>query len=167
MTFQFRKLTARDIPQLARWLREPHVAEFWQESDNEADLHRKFITELPGRGVEAFVIVYENQPIGFIQRYEAAKVGGGWWPGVAPGVFGIDQFIGENDFINRGFGTALVRQFTSEIFAKSSVTKIITDPDPKNLRAIRAYEKAGFVKDAEITTPGGAALLMSRLRPES
>ena len=38
----------------------------------------------------------------------------------------------------------------------------MTDPDPDNARAIRAYEKAGFSKDRLIDTPDGVALLMVR-----
>ena len=37
-----------------------------------------------------------------------------------------------------------------------------TDPDPRNARAIRAYEKAGFHSDRLVATPDGRALLMVR-----
>ncbi|MGA6929419.1 MAG: GNAT family N-acetyltransferase, partial [Pseudolabrys sp.] len=40
--------------------------------------------------------------------------------------------------------------------------RIITDPDPVNVRAIRAYEKAGFQKDRMIDTSEGRVLLMVR-----
>ena len=39
-------------------------------------------------------------------------------------------------------------------------SKIITDPSPDNKRAIRCYEKAGFVNQGQIVTPDGDALLM-------
>ena len=38
--------------------------------------------------------------------------------------------------------------------------RVLTDPDPTNIRAIRAYEKAGFRKDRVVDTPDGLALLM-------
>ena len=38
--------------------------------------------------------------------------------------------------------------------------RVLTDPDPANIRAIRAYEKAGFRKDRMVDTPDGLALLM-------
>jgi len=40
--------------------------------------------------------------------------------------------------------------------------RIVTDPDPANARAIRAYEKAGFRKMGMVDTPDGPALLMAR-----
>jgi aminoglycoside 6'-N-acetyltransferase len=42
------------------------------------------------------------------------------------------------------------------------VPQVLTDPDPANTRAIRAYEKAGFCKLRPVDTPNGAALLMVR-----
>jgi aminoglycoside 6'-N-acetyltransferase len=44
----------------------------------------------------------------------------------------------------------------------SGAPRVITDPDPANARAIRAYEKAGFVRDRMVDTPDGIALLMVR-----
>jgi len=38
----------------------------------------------------------------------------------------------------------------------------VTDPDPINARAVRAYEKAGFQRERIIDTPDGRALLMVR-----
>jgi aminoglycoside 6'-N-acetyltransferase len=39
---------------------------------------------------------------------------------------------------------------------------VVTDPDPANQRAIRAYENAGFARDRMVDTPVGPALLMRR-----
>ena len=39
---------------------------------------------------------------------------------------------------------------------------MVLDPEPDNARAIRAYEKAGFVRDRIVDTPDGPALLMWR-----
>jgi aminoglycoside 6'-N-acetyltransferase len=39
---------------------------------------------------------------------------------------------------------------------------VLTDPDPANARAIRAYEKAGFRGDRVVSTLDGSALLMVR-----
>ena len=38
----------------------------------------------------------------------------------------------------------------------------MTDPEPANRRAIRAYAKAGFQSERLVDTPDGKALLMMR-----
>jgi aminoglycoside 6'-N-acetyltransferase len=45
---------------------------------------------------------------------------------------------------------------------ESGAPRIVTDPDPANKRAIRAYEKAGFKTERLVDTPDGPALLMVR-----
>ena len=45
---------------------------------------------------------------------------------------------------------------------REGAPRIVTDPDPANARAIRAYEKAGFEKAGMVDTPDGPALLMVR-----
>jgi aminoglycoside 6'-N-acetyltransferase len=41
---------------------------------------------------------------------------------------------------------------------------VVTDPDPDNGQAVRAYEKAGFEKGRTVDTPDGPTLLMVRSR---
>lgn len=149
---------------LRQWLKNPHVAEFWQETENEDEFREKFLNEMPRRGVFAFVILMDQRPIGYIQSYNACEVGGGWWPNARQGTFGIDQFIGDPELVGRGIGTEIIKKFVNDLFLRPEVNEIITDPDPKNKRAIRAYEKVGFEAVGEIKTPGGAALLMRMAR---
>jgi len=165
-SIQFKRLTADHIPLLRKWLREPHVEEFWQEPEDETEFRQKYLGKLHERDVRSYIIYFHDQPIGYIQDYEARLVGGGWWPDAKPGTFGIDQFIGESSMVNQGLGTKIIRSFVRQLFENPLVLEIISDPDPKNGRAIRAYEKVGFTKVGPIKTPGGNALLM-RLSRES
>ncbi len=63
--------------------------------------------------------------------------------------------------IGRGHGSAFIRAFVDDRLAQGA-PRIVTDPDPENPRAIRAYEKAGFEKVRLVDTPDGIALLMVR-----
>jgi aminoglycoside 6'-N-acetyltransferase len=45
---------------------------------------------------------------------------------------------------------------------KTGTPRVVTDPDPETIRAVRAYEKAGFQKARLVNTPDGRALLMVR-----
>jgi aminoglycoside 6'-N-acetyltransferase len=68
--------------------------------------------------------------------------------------------------IGRGHGSAFVRAFVDDQLATGRPC-VITDPDPTNRRAVRAYEKAGFNKDRLVDTPNGPALLMFRRKAPS
>jgi aminoglycoside 6'-N-acetyltransferase len=63
--------------------------------------------------------------------------------------------------IGHGHGSAFIRDFTDGLLT-AGTPRVLTDPDPANARAIRAYEKAGFRSDGVVDTPDGLSLLMVR-----
>jgi aminoglycoside 6'-N-acetyltransferase len=106
------------------------------------------------------VVSTTGADFGYIQCYDLTAWNSGF--GTHPkGTRGIDLFIGEPDMIERGHGSAFIRCFVDGRL-QNGVPRIVTDPDPANQRAVRAYAKAGFEKAGMVDTPGGAALLMVR-----
>jgi aminoglycoside 6'-N-acetyltransferase len=151
-------MSPADLPMVRRWLEEPHVAEWWGDPDVQYTLVRD---DLDHSAMDQFIVATGDRCFAYLQCYDPAA-----WPdnglGIQPtGTRGIDQFIGEADMVDRGHGSALVRSFVDDLL-KTGAPRAVTDPDPDNARAIRAYEKAGFQKDRLVETPDGAALLMVR-----
>jgi aminoglycoside 6'-N-acetyltransferase len=110
--------------------------------------------------MDQFIVALANEPFGYIQCYALST----WNQGFGPqpqATRGIDQFIGEPNMIGRGHGSDFIRQFTDGLLA-SGIPRVLTDPDPDNVRAVRAYAKAGFQRERVIDTPDGQALLMVR-----
>src|SRR5215208_3691291 len=52
----------------------------------------------------------------------------------------MDQFIVAAGMIEGGHGSAFIRAFVDERL-RNGAPCIVTDPDPNNTRAVRAYEK--------------------------
>ena len=162
MPITFVRFAAEHAPLMFDWLRRPHVAEWWSEPPSLAEIVDEYVN---GSEVEPYVVHLDDRPIGFIQSYVAAGASGGWWPDVTdPGVHGIDQFIGEADCLDRGIGTRMVHAFVARLFDDPGVTMVQVDPSPKNGRAIRCYEKAGFRAERVVETPDGPALYMTVAR---
>jgi aminoglycoside 6'-N-acetyltransferase len=156
--YQFRPMSAADLPLLRRWLAQPHVTQWWGDADEQFDLVRGDLDE---PAMDQFIVAADAHPFAYLQCYDPAV-----WPegglGAQPkGTRGIDQFIGEGDMVGRGHGSAFIRAFTDDRLG-AGTPRILTDPDPDNARAIRAYEKAGFLRDRLIDTSDGRALLMVR-----
>ena len=69
-------------------------------------------------------------------------------------VAGVDVCIAEPSMLNRGIGSSGIAQFTEDVvFADSEVTACVADPDARNGRSVRAFEKAGYVLIATIHVP--------------
>jgi AacA4 family aminoglycoside N(6')-acetyltransferase len=169
-TVTLRRMTEHDLPMLHDWLSRPHVAAWWGAEGDGPTREQVLETYRPrvlaeGR-VTPYIALLSGQAIGYAQSYVAMGSGDGWWPDETdPGVRGIDQFLAHPSQLNQGWGTQLVRALVAHLFADPAVTTLQTDPAPHNLRAIRCYEKAGFVQQALITTPDGPAVYMTRTRP--
>ncbi len=156
--YVFRPMTTADLPLVRRWLAEPHVAQWWGDTCEQFEL---VSGDLEVEAMDQFIVATDARPFGYIQCYDPDV-----WPdnglGDHPrGTRGIDQFIGELAMVDRGHGSAFIRVFIDRLLA-SGTPRVITDPDPANARAIRAYEKAGFRRDRLVSTPDGEALLMVR-----
>jgi len=164
----FRRLEEADLAMLAQWLRRPHVLEWWRPPDERRpveELREDYLLapETDPTAALAYIACLGDEPIGFIQSYVAMGSPDGWWPDVNdPGVRGIDQFLADGERLGQGLGSRMVRAFSDRLLSEPGVTRVQTDPDPRNRRAIRCYEKAGFRAVREIVTPDGPALLMWR-----
>jgi aminoglycoside 6'-N-acetyltransferase len=155
--YAFREMTADDLPMIRRWLAEPHVREWWGDP---AEQYQLVSGDLDEPAMDQYIVSTDGRDFGYLQCYDLTAWNSGF--GEQPkGTRGIDLFIGEADMIERGHGSAMIRAFADERL-KAGVPRVVTDPDPKNLRAMRAYENAGFTPVGMVDTPDGPSLLMVR-----
>jgi aminoglycoside 6'-N-acetyltransferase len=155
--YQFRAMSADDLPLVRGWLIKPHVTEWWGDPREQFELVSE---DLGDPAMEQFIVETAGRPFAYLQCYDPAEWDGGLGP-QPEGTRGIDQFIGEAAMVGRGHGSAFIGAFAGALLATGS-PRIVTDPDPENARAIRAYEKAGFARDNLVDTPDGVSLLMVR-----
>jgi aminoglycoside 6'-N-acetyltransferase len=151
-------MAAADLPMVRHWLTAPHVAQWWGNADEQFALVQG---DLDHPDMDQFIVATDGRLFGYLQCYDLIA-----WPdesfGLQPrGTRAIDQFIGEPDMIDRGHGSGFTRAFVDGLLA-AGTPRVLTDPDPANARAIRAYEKAGFGTDRVVKTRDGCALLMVR-----
>ncbi len=97
--------------------------------------------------VKRCMVVYQGKEIGYIQYYPITPDTSNLsdYQGLE-GVYGLDQFIGESEFWNKGIGPLLVTSMVDYLFSEKKAGRIIMDPMISNVRAIKCYEKCGFRK---------------------
>lgn len=144
----FRKLQLNDLALMYDWLNSPHVNRWYKRSPYTCqDICRKYEPRIRGEApTRTFLILYGGDPIGYIQTYRISD-----HPhynthvGADEHTAGVDLFIGEVDYLHKGFGTAALRRFLEEeIFCDESFSTCLVGPEPANRAAIRCYEKVGF-----------------------
>ncbi len=159
--FKFRPLTPEDFPQMLAWLAKEHVKRWWDDEDDTLEkvaIHYGAKDDDTARFILVEVMENVEKPIGYFQYYLDHFA--------SDAFIGIDQFIGEENYLNKGVSTKMIRMFVEMIIEQYKPKAIIIDPSPENKRAIRCYEKVGFkYYDTKKDENGDAAYIM-RLKIE-
>ena len=156
--YGFRAVTRDDLPMLARWLTQPHMREWWGEPEQGVAEIGEAIESVE---TEPLIVELAGRPIAYLQSYDPHLEDGHPYQDQPFGSLGIDLSIGEAELLGQGHGSAILRQFADQLFAEGA-PRLIIDPEPRNARAIRAYEKAGFRHFDTRTTIYGPAHMMAR-----
>lgn len=159
MKIKFEKANLSHQETIFKWLNEPHVMKFW---DNSEAHKQDIILFLNGRQKEStyfnglfiyWIATLEGVPYAMLmtirekseydlpafQRKYLSTTGN---------TYCIDYMIGNTDYIGKGLGAITLSLFTDfiQICVDVKADTFWIDPVQENPKAIRVYEKAGFVK---------------------
>jgi aminoglycoside 6'-N-acetyltransferase len=148
----FRPCAPDDLPLLAGWLAQPHVARWWRKDPSPAAVEARYMPCLDGRDPSAlFVLEASGAPAGLFQSYLvadhpqwAAALHGTGEPDVQTAV-GIDYLIGEAALTGRGLGTIAITAFTRLALVRYPAAGLVAVAVLQdNIASWRALEKAGY-----------------------
>jgi aminoglycoside 6'-N-acetyltransferase len=161
--YVFRPVAPADLPLLAEWLDRAHVRRWWGEP---ADALASIEEHLRDPQVEPYMVMLDGGDFAYIQMADLDAEDDAALDGQPEGTCGIDQFIGVETLLGKGHGPAFMRGFCRQLFERGK-SRVLVDPHPDNISAIRAYAKAGFQRLGETNTNYGRALLMALDRQEN
>ena len=152
----FRPAATDDLPRLRCWLSAPEVVRWWGDPRDELELLRADLNE-PRMTMR--IVSFNGRPFAYAQDYEVHA-----WPQahlmhLPRRSRAIDSFIGRPTMIGRGHGPAYLRLLAERLSAEGAPLVAI-DPAIDNVRAWRAYGKAGFRMEGQVETEAGPAVLM-------
>ena len=157
MKIKFEKVTGAHLNTIFSWLAEPHVMEFW---DNTQAHKNDIINFAEGRktpssyadGQYVYWIAYlEDEPFAMlmtIQETHKEDIGPEKLKRLSKTghTYGLDYMIGNSKFFGKGYGAQTLSDFID--FLRESIDPkadtFLIDPDSANLRAKHIYMKAGF-----------------------
>lgn len=142
---------------LADWLAAPPVAEWWGDPAEQLAL---IAEDLDNPAMTALIALAGGDPIAYAQHYPAHHWNAPHFHDLPPDAVAIDAFSAPQGM---GQGGAWLDALARRLLESAPV--LVIDPEPDNLRAIRAYEKAGF-SGAEIrpSEDGSPARILTRRR---
>jgi aminoglycoside 6'-N-acetyltransferase len=133
---------------LADWRSRPHVTEWWLQPEFPLD-------GVTGESHEHALIAVDGLPVGYLRwrpvdRISLDEFG---FHDVPEGSIDIDIFIGEPKHTGQGTGPAALRMLLERLKADTAAPLAGLCTSVQNLRAIDAFEKAGFRKFREYDDP--------------
>ncbi|WP_216827608.1 GNAT family N-acetyltransferase [Alkalihalobacterium elongatum] len=140
-----------DYKLLYKWLNDEVVQEFYEGKSVKhtiEEIYDEFRPRAIGEDyVQSCIIKFEKEAIGYLQFYhlqqeEIEEYGASRYEQV----YGIDLFIGEHVYWNKGIGTDVMKLTLHYLFTMQGVHEVFIDPQTWNERAIACYEKCGFQK---------------------
>ena len=142
---------------MVEWRNRPHVRRRWDPDHppmTVASARDEYQPDtVPGAPGTACIVELDQRPLGFIQFYrwksfadEAKEVGIPF----DDHTYGLDIFIGEPDLVDQGTGTRIVTMLSDHLINEFHASSVALTVDKDNERAIRCYEKSGFVKTKEV-----------------
>ena len=134
---KLRKIKLTDEKYFSIWWRDRALIELTSgilEPITDEEIKKYFLAMLQSKKDYHFMIVLDKNVIGHISL---SKRNNDWYE--------TQIVIGEKDYWNKGYGTRAVQQIIKK--AKIiGISKIFLGVRPTNIRAIRSYEKCGFIK---------------------
>ncbi|MBN9672772.1 GNAT family N-acetyltransferase [Roseibium aggregatum] len=160
----FRPLVGEDLPMLADWMGRPHWREWWGEPEEEL---AKFRKKIEGRDTtRPFIFQVDGRDAGYIQVWYVKDQQGPdtvatypWMVLLPMEAVGVDLSIADASQLSKGHGTRVLQAFVGKLRGEGH-KRILIDPDPVNLRAVKAYRKAGFREMEDLLGRTGDSLLM-------
>jgi len=128
----YRAATLADVPLLVAWHADPEVSRFW---DDETFTEEQLRARIEREAVDPWILEEEGEPVGYLQS---------WWEPDEPRRGGLDGFLIPSAR-GRGIMAAVARQLAERLLDEGWEC-VTVDPYAWNERAIRGWEKAGFVE---------------------
>jgi aminoglycoside 6'-N-acetyltransferase len=156
MPYTFRSMTADDLPMLRRWLATPEVVRWWGDPAREAALLEEDLHE-PAMVMR--IVSFDGRCFAYAQDYEVSH-----WPQehlrhLPPGSRAVDTFIGKPEMIGCGHGAAFMRLLARRLIYEGA-SQVVIDPAADNVRARRAYARAGFAAESVCSSDTGPVVVM-------
>ncbi|WP_435064593.1 GNAT family N-acetyltransferase [Halobaculum sp. EA56] len=143
----------RDLDRLHAWLTSEHVRPYWEMGAPLPAFRRALSERLDDDHVTPYVGRVDGVPMSYFERYWAAEDPLADHYDARDGDQGIHLLIGPEEYLGRGYGTALLRSMADLAFRHPGTDRVVAEPDARNDAAIRAFERVGFRPRGEFRFP--------------
>ncbi|MFL8711731.1 GNAT family N-acetyltransferase [Clostridioides sp. GD02377] len=137
-----------DVKLIENWINQEYILKWFKSSE-------EWIKEIKARFgefsfIKHFIVMYDNMPIGFCQYYDCLSANEIFHPEILIiGTFSIDYLIGEEEYLRKGIGKAIIKLIIHKIFNETEAERIVVKPEKENLASCNSLRTNNFEYDEE------------------
>lgn len=152
---ELRPASIEDLQLLKYWDTKQHV----RDCDPDDDWNWEEELRRSPEWREQLIAELDKKPIGIVQIIDPFKEETHYWGEVEETKRAIDIWIGEEENLNKGYGTQMMNLAIKRCFKNEQVNGILIDPLKSNSKAHRFYERLGFKFLGERTFNGSISFI--------
>ncbi len=135
-----------DLPLLETWLRKDRILKWYEDADEWLGEIRQRYGDF--EFLHHYIVSADCVPIGFGQWYDCYDAREEWYAVErSDSMFSIDYLVGEDDYLGKGYGKAIVKALVGEIKRRQPDATIVVQPELENTASGRALLANGFTYD--------------------
>lgn len=143
-----RKFEDDDIDLFTYWVKKDYISKWYKNPD-------EWMDELKNRQdkfkfVNHYIVMHQDTKIGFCQYYDCYYAKEEWYEvNTLDSLFSIDYLIGDEEYLHKGYGKAIIELLTSTIANNTNAKQIVVQPERENIPSQKALLSAGYTYDEE------------------
>lgn len=145
-----RPVCDKDISLLTSWLNKDYILKWYHDPDEWlAEINERHSTY---SWIHHFIVMDGKMPIGFCQYYDCYNANDmeDWYSVTRHGdTFSIDYLIGNEAYLGKGYGKAIVKLLTDTIQQKENANRIIVQPETENHSSNHVLMANGYTYDKQ------------------
>lgn len=148
MILTLKHVEDNDIQQIKIWLHKEHILKWYHDVED-------WLMEIRERNgsfgfLNHFMVLKDKKPIGFCQYYDCFDAQEDWYSiDESNKIFSIDYLIGEEEYLGKGYGKAIVKLLVDRIKEQNPEAEIVVQPENENIASCKALLSNGFVYNEE------------------
>ncbi len=164
--FSLRRLDPdRDLDLVHAWMNDPEVARFWEKPWPRAEIASYLRRQHRSAHSTPYLGELDGAPMSYWELYRADLDPLAEHYAAREHDAGVHLLLGPAECRGTGLAAGLLRAVSGwQLETDPRATRIVAEPDVDNLRSIRAFERAGFRRSADLDLPNKRAALMIRDR---
>jgi len=145
MKFQFRPALKSDKNIILEWLEQDYIQE-WLFGEGLENTIRDLENSLAGESsyFQHWLALENKTPVAYLMTSSISKHSDDMrvWSQTKGRVITLDIFIGNRDYLGKGFAHLVIQEFLHDRFPE--IDEVLIDPEVSNKKAVHVYQKAGF-----------------------